>query len=241
MAGLAGTLLVYSGLLAVSVREEEPFVNAGWTSSAAEGLRPYGTAAVDEGAELLSDVTHTLTWGLAMAPLPLAVLSLLWLAQRNQQAYLRLAIALMLSGTAGLGVLAVVRGWTVREASLFGDYLTLPGATAGWYVLMALAVVTTTTKTWPRVTVLLTALTATAAGASTGGSLWLAALPPVAVPLLAWFAAGHLLHEKQQRARGRANALPTGGVPGRVLSFRARTRAPERVDTPQPARLRQAG
>ncbi|WP_327714691.1 hypothetical protein OG381_04015 [Streptomyces sp. NBC_00490] len=241
MAGLAGTVLVYSGLLAVSVREGEPFVRADWTSSAAEGLRPYGTAAVDGGAEFLGDVTHTLTWALAFAPLPLAVLSLLWLAQRNQQAYLRLAIALMLSGTAGLGALAVGRGWPVRESSLFGDYLALPGATAGWYVLMALAVVTTTTKTWPRVTVLLTALTAAAAGASTGGSLWLAALPPVVVPVLAWFAAGHLLHEKQQQARGRDNALSAGDVPGRVLSFRARTRAPQRADTPEAGRLRQAG
>lgn len=232
---------MYSGLLAMSVREEEPFVSAGWTSSAAEGLRPYGTAAVDGAAEFLSDVTHTLTWSLAIAPLPLAVLSLLWLARRDQQAYLRLAIALMLSGTAGLGVLAVGRGWPVHETSLFADYLALPGATAGWYVLMALAVVTSTTKSWPRVTVLLTALAATAAGASTGGSLWLAALPPVVVPLLAWFAAGHLLREKQQHARGGANALPAGQVPGRVLSFRARTRAPGRADTPQAAPLRQAG
>ncbi|MFF1298368.1 MULTISPECIES: hypothetical protein [unclassified Streptomyces] len=232
---------MYSGLLAVSVREGEPFVNADWTSSAAEVLRPYGAAAVDGGAEFLNDVTHTLTWVLAIAPLPLAVVSLLWLARRAQQAYLRLAIALMLSGTAGLGVLAVGRGWPVHETSLFGDYLALPGATAGWYVLMALAVVTTTAQTWPRVTVLLTALAATAAGASTGGSLWLAVLPPVVVPLLAWLAAGHLLHEKQQYARGRANASPAGGVPGRVLSFRARTRTPQRAHAPEASPLRQAG
>lgn len=198
MAGLAVTLLVYSGLLAVSVREEEPFVKAGWTSSAAEGLRTYGTAAVAGGAAFVHEVAQTLTWILALAPLPLAVLSLLWLARRDQQAYLRLAIALLLSGTAGLAVLAVVRGWPVREASLFDDYLALPGASAGWYVLMVLVVFTTTTKTWPRVTVLLTALTATAAGTSTGGSPWLAALPAVTVPLLAWFAAGHLRRESRQ-------------------------------------------
>ncbi|MFJ2238123.1 hypothetical protein [Streptomyces sp. NPDC087859] len=231
---------MYSGLLAMSVRQEEPFVKAGWTSSAAEGLRPYRTAAVDGGAEFLRDVAQALTWVLTFAPLPLAVLSLLWLARRNQQAYLRLAIALMLSGTAGLGALAVVRGWPVREASLFGDDLALPGVTAGWYVLMALAV-TTTTKTWPRVTVLLTALTATAAGASTGGSLWLAAVPPVVVPLLAWFAAGHLPQGKVTHARRGANASPAGDARARVLSFRPPARASEQADTPEAAPLRQAG
>ncbi|MEV7887010.1 hypothetical protein ACWD3I_40680 [Streptomyces sp. NPDC002817] len=187
---MAATLLLYSALLAVSVREEEPLVQVSWASAAAEHLHPYGIAAADAGAEFVHDVAQALTWILVLAPLPLAVLILLWLARRDQQAYLRLAIALLLSGTAGLGVLAV--GQEAREASLFGDYLAVPAVSAGWYVPMALAVVTTTTKTWPRVTVLPIALTATAAGASTGGSLWLAALPAVVVPLLAWLAAGHL-------------------------------------------------
>jgi hypothetical protein len=239
MAGLAVTLLVYSGLLAMSVREEESFVEVGWMSSAADHLRPYGTTVTETGAALLHDGVQALTWILALAPLPLAVLSLLWLAWRDQQVYMRLAIALLLSGTAGLGVFAVVRG--AREASLFGDYLALPGVRAGWYVLMALAVVATTSKTWPRVAALLTALLAAMAGASTGGSPWLAALPTVVVPLLAWSAAGHLPQGKEKHARGGANALPARYSQERVLSFRPRTQAPEPTGTPEPASLRQVG
>ncbi|MET7728692.1 hypothetical protein [Streptomyces mirabilis] len=239
MAGLAVTLLVYAGLLAASVREEESLVEAGWTSSAAERLRPYGTVAAERGAAFVHDVAQVLTWILALAPAPLAVLSLLWLARRDQRVYMRLAVALLLSGTAGLGVFARVRG--AREASLFGDYLALPGVRAGWYVLMALAVVATTSKTWPRAAVLLITVLAAVTGASTGGDLWLAALPAVVVPLLAWWAAGHLPEGKEKQSRGGADALPAGESRGRVLSFRPRTRAPEPTGTPGPAPLREAG
>ncbi|WP_328875443.1 hypothetical protein OHT76_38185 [Streptomyces sp. NBC_00287] len=241
MAGLAATLLVYSGLLAVSVREQESLVEVGWTSSAAEHLRTFGTAVAERGAAFLHDGVQALTWILAPASLPLAVLSLFWLARRDQHVYMRLAIALLMSGTAGLGVFAVVRGWPVDEASLLGDYVTLPGVRAGWYVLMALAVIATIPKTWPRAAVLLIALLAAVAAASNGDSPWLAALPAVVVPLLAWVAAGHLPQDKEKYSRGGANALPAGDSQGRVLSFRPRTRAPEPTDTPVPAPLRQAG
>ncbi|ULR55705.1 hypothetical protein [Streptomyces deccanensis] len=255
VAGLAVVLLVYAGLLATAVRGEEPVVEAGWTSSAAERLRPYGTVAAETGTAFVHDAAQLLTSILAFAPLPLAVLSLLWLARRDERVYLRLAVALLLSGTAGLGVFAEVRG--VREASLFGDYLALPGVRVGWYVLMALAVVATTSKTWPRAAVLLLAVLAAVSGASNGGGgdLWLAALPAVVVPLLAWYVAGHLPDEKGEHARGDADASPAGESRGRVLSFQprpwplpqawprslARARAPESTGTPGPAPLREAG
>ncbi|WP_060886923.1 hypothetical protein [Streptomyces caniscabiei] len=205
MAGLVVTLLVYAGLFATSVRDEESLVEAGWTSSAAR-IRPYGTVAAERGTAFVHEVAQALNWILALAPLPLAVLSLLWLARRDQRVYLRLAVALLLSGTAGLGVFAEMRG--AREASLFGDYLELPGVRAGWYVLMALAVVATTSKTWPRATVLLIAVLAALTGASTGRDLWLTALSAVVVPVLAWYVAGHLPYEKGKHARGGADALP---------------------------------
>ncbi|MFI1354394.1 hypothetical protein ACH4TV_12530 [Streptomyces sp. NPDC020898] len=240
-AGLAATLLVYSGLLAVSVREEGSFAEVGWTSSAADRLRPYGTEAAEQGAAFVHAVAQPLTWILALAPLPLAVLSLLWLARREQRVYMRLAIALWLSGTAGLGIFAVARGWPVHETSLLGDYLALPGVRAGWYVLMVPAVSAATSKIWPRVAVLLTALLAAVAAASTGGSAWLAALPAVVVPLLAWCTAGHLPHEKEKQAHGSANALAAGDSRERVLPLRTRTRTPEPTNTPEPAPLRRAG
>ncbi|WP_371660882.1 hypothetical protein [Streptomyces sp. NBC_00280] len=239
LAGLAVTLLVYSGLFVVSVRAEESFVGVGWASSATDRLRPYGTEVTESGVAAVHDGVEALAWVLALAPLPLAVLSLLWLARRDQQVYLRLAIALLLSGMAGLGVFAMVRG--PQEASLFGEYLALPGVRAGWYVLMVPAVSAATSKIWPRVAVLLTALLAAVAAASTGGSLWLAALPAVVVPLLAWFAAGHLPQGKETHSRGGANTQPAGDSRGRVLSFRPRTRAPERGVASEAAPLRQAG
>ncbi|GAA0298051.1 hypothetical protein ACKI1I_13295 [Streptomyces turgidiscabies] len=238
MAGLAVTLFVYAGLLAASVREEGALAEAGWTSSTAERLRPYGTFAAENGTAFVHDVAQVLTWILALAPVPLAVLSLLWPARRDQRVYMRLAVALLLSGTAGLVVFAWVRG--AREASLFGDYLALPGVRAGWYVLMALAVVATTSKTWPRAAVLLIAVLAAVTGASSGGDLWLAALPAVVVSPLAWWAAGHL-PEGEEPSHGGADALPTGESRGRVLSLRPRTRAPEPTGTSGPAPLREAG
>lgn len=118
LAGLAVALLVYSGLLAVSVREDESFAETGWTSSAAERLRPFGAVAAETGAASVHAVAQALTSILALAPLPLAVLSLLWLARRDQRVYLRLALALLLSGTAGLGVFAVARGRARRPCSV---------------------------------------------------------------------------------------------------------------------------
>ena len=85
------------------------------------------------------------------------------------------------------------------------------------------------------------ALFAVATGASTGGRLWLAALPSIAVPLLAWYAAGHLPYEKAKQPRGPANALHAGDSRGRVLPFRPRAQAPEPTRTPEPAPLREAG
>ncbi|MBD9727345.1 hypothetical protein PV755_28300 [Streptomyces caniscabiei] len=174
MAGLVVTLLVYAGLFAASAREEESLVEAGWTSSAADRLRPYGTAAAERGTAFVHEVAQALNWILALAPLPLAVLSLLWLARRNQR---------------------------------------VPGVRADWYVLMAPAVVATTSKTWPRATVLLIAVLAAVTGASTGRDLWLAALSAVVVPVLAWYVAGHLPYEKGKHARGAADAQPAAPTP----------------------------
>lgn len=91
-AGVAATLLVYAVLLAVSGRAET-FTEAGWTASAAGRLRPYGAAVAERGVVFAHDAAQALTWMVAFVPLPLVALSLLWLAQRDQRVYVRLAAA----------------------------------------------------------------------------------------------------------------------------------------------------
>ncbi|MEV7891179.1 hypothetical protein ACWD3I_22855 [Streptomyces sp. NPDC002817] len=223
--GVVAVLLVHVVLLTLSARSEA-FAEGGWTLSAAGRLRPYGASVAEWGAASGHAAAQALTWIVAFAPVPLAVLILLWLARRDQGLYVRLATALLLSGASGLGVFAAVRGWPVRETSLIRDYLALPGIHAGWYVLMAWAVATATTKIWPRAGVMLIALSAVAAAVSTTDRPVLAALPAAVGPLLAWYATGRL--------PGREERQPRGAVDG----SRAVTRhgvAAERVP------LRQAG
>jgi hypothetical protein len=93
-AGMAATLLVYAVLLAVSGRADT-FAEAGWMSSAAGRLRPYGAAVAERGVAFAHDTAQAPTWIVAFAPLPLVALSLLWLARRDQRVYVRLATALL--------------------------------------------------------------------------------------------------------------------------------------------------
>ncbi|MGW2890985.1 hypothetical protein ACWDDN_37915 [Streptomyces griseoruber] len=153
-------------------------------------------------------------------------LSLLWLAHRDQKVYARLATALLLSGTVGLAVFAAAQGRPVGEVPLAREYLTMPGVRAGWYVLMALAVIATTTKVRPRVAVTLIALSSAAAAVPTADRPWLSALSAAAVPLLAWYAAGRLL-TREEKSRTAADASRAAEPPGHVVPFRPRTLPPE--------------
>ncbi|MFF4357578.1 hypothetical protein [Streptomyces sp. NPDC001604] len=205
--GVVATLLVYVVLLGASVRAGS-FAEADWMSSAAGRLQPYGAAAAERGAAFTHAVAQALIWIFAFVPLPLVVLSLLWLARRDQEVYVRLAVALLLSGAAGLGAVAVLRGWPVRETSLIRDYLALPGVHAGWYVLMASAVAAATARTWPRIGVMLIAPAAVVAAVSTTGIPLLDALPAAIAPLLAWYATGRLPGRNEGKSRGAADVPP---------------------------------
>ncbi|MDX3457637.1 hypothetical protein PV396_37765 [Streptomyces sp. ME02-8801-2C] len=88
MVGGAATLLAYSGLLAVSVHKET-FAEAGWTSSAAARLSPYGTVAAEQGAVFVHALAQPLTWIIVLASLALVVLALLQPARRNQRLHIR--------------------------------------------------------------------------------------------------------------------------------------------------------
>lgn len=140
--------------------------------------------------------------------MPLAVLSLLWLARRDQRLYVRLATALLLFGAVGLGATAMVRGWPVHETSLIRDYLALPGVHAGWYVLMAFAVVAATTKTGPRIGVTFIALFAVVTALCTTEHPMVDLLPAAVGPLLAWYATGRLPRWGKRQSRAAGDAFP---------------------------------
>lgn len=107
-------LLVYVVLLSVSARSAF-FTEDEWVSSSAGRLRPCRAAVAEWGAVFTHPAAQALTWIAAVVPVPLAVLSLLWPARRDQRLYVRLAAALLLSGAVGLGASAMVRGWPVHE------------------------------------------------------------------------------------------------------------------------------
>ncbi|MGW0707833.1 hypothetical protein ACWD4G_18040 [Streptomyces sp. NPDC002643] len=239
-AGVAATTFAYVALLAVPDHVGSSF-GTGLTSASARRLRPYGAAVAEQvtsagqvGAQLLERVS-------AFAPWPLATLGLIWLARRDQTLYVRLASALLLFGAAGLVVFASVRGLSVRELPLVHGYLSLPAVRASWFVLLGLAVVATTTKAWPRVTVALVAAGEVVGAVSATDPELLAVLLAAVVPVVAWNAAGRLFpRAEKQRHRAAGTVESDADV---VVLQQPRTRAPQTHagPAPTPVPLRRAG
>ncbi len=185
-AGVAGTGLVYGGLLALTA-DDNPLFGTGRLGSAAEAARPYGTA-LSTGWTAFSEATaQLLSRAEAFAAWPLLALTLLWLAARHQSVYLRGALALLVSHAGGLVVFASVRGLPADEAALVRDYLALPGVRAGWYVLLALAVVASGARFWIRAAATAVALLAGTAAMLTTDHHPLGTLWATLAPLLAWY------------------------------------------------------
>ncbi|MFE9444412.1 hypothetical protein ACFYO2_36740 [Streptomyces sp. NPDC006602] len=198
--GATVTVLVYAALLVWPAGNEGLF-EASWVRFGAEHLRTPAAAAAERLAAFGQDTARTLTPLYAVALWPLGALALLWLARRHPVVYVRGAFAVLLSGAAGLTVLAVEQGLPGHETSLVHDYLALPGVRAGWYVLMALAVLTTATRAWIRAAALVIALVVDAATVTTVHQHLLGGLLAAAVPLIAWYTAGRLrLRTRLQRA-----------------------------------------
>ncbi|MET8978234.1 hypothetical protein ABZX85_21730 [Streptomyces sp. NPDC004539] len=139
---------------------------------------------------------------------PLAALTLFWLARHDQRLYARGAVALLLTGAGGVAVLVARQGLPGHETSLVQDYLALPGVSAGWYVLMALAL-TNGTPAGHRARALvvlpvgLVALVVSAGAVLTADQRALGALLAVGVPLAAWWIAGQVPGAREVRG-GRA-------------------------------------
>ncbi|MFF3377448.1 hypothetical protein ACFYXF_31385 [Streptomyces sp. NPDC002680] len=240
-AGVAGTGLVYGGLLAVTA-DDNPIFGTGWVGSAAENARPFGAAVTTGWATFSQATTAALGRVETFAAWPLIALALLWLASRNQPVYLRGALALFVSNAAGLAVFASVRGFPADEAALVGGYLALPGVRAGGYVLMALAVVALTARRPVRAAATAVALLAVTTAVLTPDHHVLGTLSAAVAPLLAWYGVAAIESRRSAGRRTVEAASPVTVPEAGVLPLRPRTEAaPEEGVDAGPVRLPRAG
>lgn len=174
-----------------------------------------------------------------LAPWPLTALVLLWLAHLRPTVYARTAVALLLTSAAGLGYTS----WTALghlpadEGSLLREYLAMPGALTGWFLLIALAVVTAVPSARVRIVLALTATGAVAVSVLTSPQPVHAVTFAAGVPLLTWSVAGLLPGQRAWRHRPADAWYPHG----RVISARPRTGSPARFRAAAPMPSRQAG
>ncbi|WP_351236273.1 hypothetical protein [Streptomyces sp. NPDC002133] len=187
----------------------------------------------------LLELAHTVSQVRAIAPLALMALILLWLAHRHPAVYARAAIALLLSVTAGLvfAEAVSVRGLPTPEASVVRDYVALPGALAGWYLLMGLALAAGLPAVRAGVAVMVIALSAVAISVMTAGHQMQGAAWAAGVPLVAWYAAGRI-QRPGTRMRGTADDWEPEG---RLLPFRPRDEATPQERATVSVPLRKAG
>ncbi|MFI9615811.1 hypothetical protein ACIHCM_29725 [Streptomyces sp. NPDC052023] len=166
-------------------------------------------------------------------------LTLLWLAHRHLAAYARAAVALLLSVSAGLvfaatesvGALPMPQGPVVR------DYVALPGALAGWYLLTGLALAAGLSAVRARIATMVTALSAVATSVLIADHMMRGAVWAVGVPLLAWYVAGRV-QRPGTPARGTADAWDPEG---RVVEFPRRDAPTRHRRATSSAPLRKAG
>ncbi|MFD9003010.1 hypothetical protein ACFV0T_18855 [Streptomyces sp. NPDC059582] len=175
----------------------------------------------------------------AIAPLLMAP-TLLWLAHRRPAAYARTAIALLLSITAGLvvGKSLSVRGLPTQEGSVVRDYVALPGALAGWYLLMGLALAADLTAVRARIAVMVVALSGVATSVLTAGHHMHAALWAAGVPLVAYYVAGRV---QRPRRRGRGPDADAWDPESRVVPFLRRDGATRQRPATGSVPLRKTG
>src|SRR3954469_7072386 len=111
--GVAAIAMLHAALLGIS-SGAAPYPDLGWT-----------------------DTTQVMASVRVLAPWILTALILLWLAHQRPATYARAAFALLLSGAAGLAYTRSVplEHLPEHESPLFREYLAMPGALTGWYLL----------------------------------------------------------------------------------------------------------
>ncbi len=165
----------------------------------------------DGWTALGQDAAHTLDRVHAVVPWPLMAVTLLWLAHRHPAVYVRVAVALLLSSAAGLALCASMGRVPLRGTSPARDYLAdyfgLPGAGAGWYLLIALAAIATVPAVWARIAVAAVALSSVGVAVATADDPVAGTLLAAGLPVLAWFTA-RLVPSRRGTARRAADAAP---------------------------------
>lgn len=172
-------------------------------------------SARDGWTALGQDAAHALDRIHAVTPWPLMAVTLLWLAHRHPALYVRVAVALVLSGAAGLALSASMGRVPVRGVSpapeYLADHFAQHGAGAGWYLLTALAVLATAPAVWVRIAVSAAALFSVAAAVATADEPVAGALLAAVVPVLAWFTARLVPYRGQVRRAPEAAPLRQAG------------------------------
>jgi hypothetical protein len=209
--GAAALAMLHAALLGVS-SGADPYPDLSWT-----------------------DTTHVMSSVYILAPWPLTAVILLWLAQQRPAVYTRAALALLLFSAAGL-----LYTWSVplehlpaHESSLFREYLAMPGALTGWYLMTALAAITAISSVRTRIAVMVAALCGVTTSVLTSPHPASAGVMAAVVPLLTWFAVGLLTRNDPVRRR----AADAWDPEGQVVAPRPRAH----VRTPATARLGRAG
>ncbi|MEU1081669.1 hypothetical protein ABZ368_15775 [Streptomyces sp. NPDC005908] len=211
--GAAAAAMLHAAILGVSSRRES-----------------YPALAWTDTAEAMTSLHVLMPW-------PLTALVLLWLASQRPVLYTRASLALLLTSVAGLAYVgrASLADLPAHEGSLFSDYVALPGALTGWYLLTALAMATAVPSPRARILVVTAGLGAVVVSVLTSGDPVLAASFAAGAPLLAWYLASHLPGQRGTRHRPADAWDPQG----RLVPLHVR--APARAHTPAPALTRRVG
>ncbi|MFE2050834.1 hypothetical protein ACFXAS_20285 [Streptomyces sp. NPDC059459] len=211
--GAAAAAMLHAAVLGVSPRGE-PYPELAWTGT----------------AEALNSLHVLVPW-------PLTAIVLLWLANQQPTLYARAALALLLTGAAGLAY-SCWRGLgdlPALEGSLLRDYVALPGALTGWYLLTALAMAAAVPSTRVRILVMTAGTGAVIISVLPSADPVTAASFAAGVPLLAWFLVSRLPGQRALRRRPADAWTPRrGAVP-------LRNRVPARAAAPARVPARQAG
>ncbi|TQS86141.1 hypothetical protein EU811_23325, partial [Arthrobacter sp. TS-15] len=200
------TALAYVGMWALTDDSPNAAQRSAALVTAAERIPRPGRETVERSlATVDHTVTQTLDWIYSYGHWPVIALTLLWLASRHHREYVRITTAMLLTGAIGLTFFAVAPAADTGRATVRSDaypvldptalvdqYATLPGLHVGLNLLITLAVLAATRKTWIRVAAVALTLSMDTAVVLTTGHLPLDAVAGVALAAVSWYAAVHL-------------------------------------------------